>query len=212
MRSVSDKGCVATRHLHHNRHSPSAVPPKPFRPFANPNDDANVDFLADKFHALDVNDAFLPLPMDTTCISAPPKPLGCSASTNTEDLEPLFIGDGSLTAPFTEVSDKVWRMTAFLKDLQVVADFYGFKLEEYSDLAPRVIELGSSSTCTGGRLTCLHPSYAPDRRTLGPEYCADRLFFDQFYRRVDGDRTAPENFSNNSVNQVLVSFNEATKD
>jgi hypothetical protein len=212
MRSISNKVRVATRHLHHNRPSRSAIPPKPFRAFANPDDNANIDFLAERFHNLDVNSAFLPLPMDTTWISAPQKPLGCSASAETEEIDPLFIGDGSLTSPFTEVTDEVWRENAFLKDLHVLADFYDFKVIECSKLAPQVNKPGSTSTCTGGRLTCLHPSYAPDRRTLGPEYCADRLFFDHFYRRVDSDKTALENFTNKSVHRIVVSFNEATTD
>jgi hypothetical protein len=108
-----------------------------------------------------MNEAYLSLLMDSACISSPLYPLGGSASTNTKDTEPLFIGDESSLSPFMEVTKEV-RKAAFLKDLEAITDFYGFKLIQYSKLAPWASKLGSSSSCTGGHLTCLYPSYAPD--------------------------------------------------
>ena len=71
-------------------------------------------------------------------------------------------------------------------------------LDEFFKLTPKIksrdvrptSEL--SALCKGDHRSCPHPSYSPDRRTLGPEYCADRLFFNEFYHDVDSSANCDE--------------------
>ena len=130
-----------------------------------------------------------------------------------ENTAALFSGDGSMNSPFTEVTQgnkqadhrfreqeifplpqidsehNLFITRACWEDLRSVADEHGFILDEHFKLIANVINprpsTELSAICAGDRFNCPHPSYSPDRLTLGPEYCADRLFFDGFYHNVD---------------------------
>ena len=124
---------------------------------------------------------------------------------------PFFSGDGSMSSLFIEITQKskqtdhqFWKQEVFLlleiisehnpllaraacfEDLQLVADEHGFVLDEYFRLTSKVKEpqpdTQLSAICAGNYYNCPHPSYSPDHRTLGPEYCTDHLFFDRFYQ------------------------------
>jgi len=55
--------------------------------------------------------------------------------------------------------------------------------------------VATSANHAGSSTDCTHLPYHPDRRTLGAESCADRTFFDEFYRD-DVDMTDPTSVEN----------------
>ena len=132
--------------------------------------------------------------------------------------DPAFAGEGSMDSPFRETSDTPDPIPATPKnellhlphvlsehnpflaraacweELLLVAGAHGFDLDERFKLTPKIKDRDVhpsselSALCKGDCFSCLHPSYSPDRRTLGPEYCADRLFFDEHYHDADVNR------------------------
>jgi hypothetical protein len=136
-----------------------------------------------------------------------------------------FAGEGSVDNPFTEVSDTATPTPATPEDehlhrphvlsehnpflaraacwenLLLVAGEHGFDLDECFKLTPKIKSRDArpsselSALCKGDRFTCPHPSFSPDRRTLGPEYCADRIFFDEYYHDADVDRQGSQRAS-----------------
>jgi hypothetical protein len=117
-----------------------------------------------------------------------------SSSVKTTDRNLLFTGNGTIDSPFTEVAINrgFFDKAACIKELEHVADSYGFELVELVLLPP----IATTTHCTAGASDCPHPSYHPDRRTLGPEYCADRTFFNKFYHDDDVDMSNPAHVHN----------------
>lgn len=234
-RSFSHKARIASQAFCKMQPALPRVPPRPFKPFArlaDPLDDDNIDYLADKFHSLSMDGSLLSLPANTAHIATPaPTPVydhnGSTSVHNTADL--LFTGNGSAESPFIEVPQepacsttadpqqdyRLWEQeiyplpeiisehnplilrAACWEDLHLVAEEHGFELDQYFKLTPKLKERSTrpstelSAICGGDRYSCPHPCYSPDRRTLGPEYCADRLFFDRCYRCDNVDRRNP---------------------
>jgi hypothetical protein len=222
MRNFSGKTRVTPRPRHKAHPALPRVPPRPFRPFprlANPNDDANVDFLANSVPA---GTALIP----TTSVSSEGPGRSTELTANSipsspthiaENAAPFFLGDGSFNSPFTEATqgneqtdhhfqgqenlplpeiisehNPFIARAACWEDLRSVADVHGFVLDEHFRLTAKVKDprpsTELSAICAGDRYNCPHPSYSPDRHTLGPEYCADRLFFDGYYHNDDAGR------------------------
>lgn len=146
---TSNKTCIASCCGHKWPASLAALPrllPKSWVPFMNPNDDLNVDFLAQGFDDLSISsmdpgnsmtsisptaskgvpEVFHCLPMD---IRDPPNASEPVQSNSESKI--MFRGDGTMDSPFTEVasSEKPYQLDvkACMKN---VAKSYGFKIIE----------------------------------------------------------------------------------
>ena len=116
-RNFSHKARIASQHFRKMQTALPRVPPRPFKPFArlaDPLDDGNIDYLADKFHSISMDGALLSLPTDTTHITAPgPTPVydqnGSTSGHSGADL--LFTGNGSAESPFIEVPQEATSST-----------------------------------------------------------------------------------------------------
>ena len=177
-------------------------------PLTTPSADAtNIDFLMSKLSNLFVNDSDSldhRLPHDHPGYSC-----GGSAPFCGLIKPPTLTGNGTKECPFTKVdihllhtrtprsplpkllvddNHLLWRAACW-EALFATAESHGFTLGEGFNLTLKTPERSPSpridTICTGDRHTCLHASLSPSHRTLGPEYCADRLFFDKFYRHHD---------------------------
>ena len=177
MRSVPGN-IQAAKHLRLSRPCFPKVPPKPWKPFVNSQNNIVIDDLANQLDEMStVSEEGSVTPREVSASS--------SSSIKTSDRDLLFTGNGTIDSPFTEVTINrgVFDKAACIKELEHVADSYGFELVELVLLPP----IATTTHCTSGPSDCPHPSYHPDRRTLGPEYCADRTFFKKFYRDDDVD-------------------------
>jgi len=198
MRTISNKIRIISR----GRDTRPCLPG--LAPLTTPSDNANVDLLTSRLCNLSVNISDVPdhlPPRDHTEDSHDKSaPFGCNLK------PPAFAGHGTKESPFTEVdihmlqtgtplpkilvsdSHLLWRAACW-EALFATAESHSFTLSEGFTLTPKVPERTPSSQmdaiCTGDRYTCPHPSFSSNRRTLGPEYCADRLFFDKFYHNQD---------------------------
>ena len=176
-------------------------------PLTTPCDATSVDFLTSKLGNLFVNESDSPdhqAPLDHSGYSR-----NASAPLHSSIRLPSLTGNGTEESPFTEVdihllqtgtprsplpkllvgdSHLLWRAACW-EALFATAESHGFTLGKGFNLTPKTPERSPSPRidiiCTGDRHTCQHPSFSPSRRTLGPEYCADRLFFNEFYRNHD---------------------------
>ena len=152
-------------------------------------------------------------PLRTSKTSAPS--IDSSADQQQLVHDPAFAGEGSMDSPFREISNTPNPIPATLKnkllhlphvlskhnpflaraacweELLLVAGAHGFDLDECFKLTPKIKDRDVrpsselSALCKEDCFSCLHPSYSPDQRTLGPEYCADHLFFDEHYHDAD---------------------------
>ena len=242
MRNFSNKTHVASQPLHRlcTALPVPRVPPRPFKPFAclaDPNDNVNVNFLANGLHSMSLDNTSPAVSVNTTQANVTPALTQDqieSAKASAPSFTPLadqqllhcadlaFTGEGSMDCPFTEIPrtptpspvtpgcqldplpQVISKHNPFLaraacwEDLHLVAREHGFDLDEFFKLTLKIksrdvwptSEL--STLCKGDHCSCPHPSYSPDHKTLGPEYCADRLFFDEFYHDVNSSVNCDE--------------------
>ena len=97
MRNFSGKTRVTPRPRHKVHPALPRLPPKPFRRFARlaePNDDANINFLATKFNSLAVDGASHSMPMDTGQIPTTSIPSG-DHSGSTQPMAPPTEGSAA---------------------------------------------------------------------------------------------------------------------
>ena len=223
MRMSSNKARVATRPFRKwppSQASLPRIPPKPWAPFANPNDDLNVDFLAREFYDLSVTsanpnssttsagvgtsaspsasdvvrDVFHCLPMDVTA-----SPDDITPTQSDSESEIVFRGDGTVDSPFTEVinGDKPAKLDikACMKHLKKVARCYGFRVIEVtwvvsSDSSPD----SSPEPEERGPNVVPHPRHPPSKslRTIAePAFWGGRTHADVYRRKDDMDMSDP---------------------
>ena len=234
MRMSSNKARVASRPFRKwptSQASLLRVPPKPWVPFANPNDDLNVDFLAQRFYDLSVSsaepkgsttsagvgtsaspsasdgirDAFHCLPMDVT-----DSPGDRTPTQSDSESEIIFRGDGTMDSPFIEVagSDLKLDFKACTKHLKKVARCYGFRVIEVTwdvspDSSPEPEEMGPN--------VVRHPRNPPSKRlrTVESAVWADRTHADVYRREDDVDMTDPILVANKEA--IAASVNSITR-
>jgi len=185
MRSVPGN-IQATKHLRLSRPRFPKVPPKPWKPFVDSQDNIIIDDLVNQLDKMST--------ISREGSVTPRETSASSSSVKTTDRNLLFTGNGTIDSPFTEVAINrgFFDKAACIKELEHVADSYGFELVELVLLPP----IATTTHCTAGASDCPHPSYHPERRTLGPEYCADRTFFKKFYHDDDVNMSNPAHVHN----------------
>ena len=208
MRMASNKARVASRPFHKWPASSASLPrlpPKPWVPFAKPDENLDENFLAEELNDLSISSmepespttsahigTSAPLPMDLTDSPGVPD----SVQLDSEP-EIMFRGDGTINAPFTEVanSEKPSKsdVKACTKHLKKVARLYGFKVIEVTWVvspcsSPEPEQRGPQR----GPNVVLHPRNPPSKsfRTEGSAFWGGRTYTD-IYRQDDIDMTDP---------------------